>query len=363
MEILASNLNIQSKLFLHAGYVSNSPSLSSNQGESESPYWSNIPRILEVRDVFDQNTPKVELEVTSSLRLKEDRIDEAAIVTVGVEKPQTFAFNRGNTTSMITGLGLFILTVVILYVFIKRLQLIHKKLVPALSVIALVVIVFIVGYVPSRTDNLYALPAPPPWEGVPIQEYADPEQATIAIVYALVAEGLRSIPHSVFTLEEIQDEVRLPKKDLTPGERYAIKTYGLDGWGTLFELQGDAEKGYRLKSAGPDKTFRTEDDLWFFFYSHRYEDFNYMERAFFFQEINGMLVMFFHRFNDGYMFEYNNQEQAIEITGSDFFDLVLVEEFDDVELKNECIESYNRYKDLFSYDPLVLQVRGSSERL
>ena len=75
-----------------------------------------------------------------------------------------------------------------------------------------------------------------------------------------------------------------------------------------------------------------------------------------------MLVVCFHRFNDGYMFEYNNQDQAIEITGSDFFDLVFVEELDDLELKNDCIESYNRYKDLFSYEPLVLQVRGRSER-
>ena len=133
MDILASNLNLESKSFLHAGYISSSP--------------SGRPRALNVGEVFDKNTPKVELEVTSSLRLKEDKIDEAALVTTGVEKPPSFTFNIGITTSMITGVGLFILTVVILYVFVKRLQFIHKKLIPAISVIALTVIVFIVGYV------------------------------------------------------------------------------------------------------------------------------------------------------------------------------------------------------------------------
>lgn len=157
--------------------------------------------------------------------------------------------------------------------------------------------------------------------------------------------------------------MRLPKKALTPGERYAIQTYGLDGWGTPFELQRNSRKGgYKLISAGPDKTLKTKDDLSFFVYPHRYKDFDSMERAFFLQKINGRLVLCFHRFNDGYLFLYNNRKKAIEITGSDLFDLVFIEELGNLELKNDCIESYNRYKDRFSNEPLILQVRGRSMR-
>jgi len=353
MDIFASNFNHPIGSFLHAGYVSS----------SERP----ISSIYDFghEDLYPEMTPKIELEVTSALRLKEAKTEETASITAGAGKPSSFTSNTGVTTSMIAGVSFFILIVGVLYVLRKHLQSIHKRLIPAVSVTALAIIVIFVGCISARNARSYDLPpedATAFWEGVPIQEYADPEQATLAIVYALVAEGLRSISDSVSTLVQIKNEVGLPKKNLTQGERYAIQTYGLDGWGTPFELHGNSEEGYTLMSAGPDKIFSTEDDQKFFFYSHRYIDFGYMERAFFIQKINGELAVCLHRFNWSY-FKYYNQEMAIEIMGSDLFDLVFVGEINKDEFKTACMDTYNRYKDTFSYEPLILQVRGRSPRL
>lgn len=166
------------------------------------------------------------------------------------------------------------------------------------------------------------------WSNVPVRQYADPQAATEAILHGLIAEALSKKP-AVRSLAEIADEVVLPLKpaELTPGQRYAVATYGRDGWGREFRLANvsTANPVAIVRSAGADGAFNTADDL-------------VMECAIaggsvgWERRIPGLYV---RHFADGYkflvhrvpdkLFRFKDAKSAENLTGGAMFDVFEVE--------------------------------------
>jgi hypothetical protein len=103
-------------------------------------------------------------------------------------------------------------------------------------------------------------PPEPPWAGVELREYENPEQATQVILYGLIGNALIHRSSSLDSLAWLTGTISLPTPTPTAGQAYALQTFGLDGWGN--ELRIDADTSYHVvRSAGVDETFDTEDDL------------------------------------------------------------------------------------------------------
>ncbi|MBT3222486.1 MAG: hypothetical protein HN348_25720, partial [Proteobacteria bacterium] len=110
-------------------------------------------------------------------------------------------------------------------------------------------------------------PLDAPWEGVEIQEYQNPEDATKALLYGVIADGLANTDRTVYSLADIQYEVAFPTKNPSEGMEYATTTYGIDGWGKEFKLEshGAPDTGeeiydsWTVTSAGADGTFGNDD--------------------------------------------------------------------------------------------------------
>jgi len=115
---------------------------------------------------------------------------------------------------------------------------------------------------------------PEPWEEITPVRYEHPELATMVLMHAIIGHGLYYLNDEVDSLGELQPVVSLPGvKEYTPGMKYALRYYGLDGWGREFrlssrELVPDEEYARRdsgwlttLQSAGADGAFDTDDDF------------------------------------------------------------------------------------------------------
>jgi hypothetical protein len=199
------------------------------------------------------------------------------------------------------------------------------------------------------------MPAIRPWEGVPIQEYADPGSATVAIMNGLLADAVVNAPagsHDWFKainasesgagLGAFFSEVGLPTKKPTAGEAYALLSFGRDGWGREFRMERGNwktdEPEYWITSAGPDGEFDSADDI--VLGVNRCSDrmwagdtlaqshaggVNDMRWGFWIRKSGGSHVLLFHRWT-GSKFVYSSKALAETLTGSALFDGMGVEE-------------------------------------
>jgi hypothetical protein len=206
-----------------------------------------------------------------------------------------------------------------------------------------------------------ALPAP--WEGVELQAFADPQAATEAILYGIVADGLANIDFEADELKHIQLEVGLPTTDPSPGLAHALETYGFDGWRNELRLQrddgstvdGGAEVArYTVTSAGEDGAFDTEDDIVVRVEGSTDASWDQNRWATFLRpDDQGELVMLFHRWR-GEHFEYLHQAAAADLTGSELFDVF---QADDLEHWIDSLQAaYDDAAAEVDHDPILLQV-------
>jgi hypothetical protein len=112
-----------------------------------------------------------------------------------------------------------------------------------------------------------------PWESITPVRYSNPELATVVLMHGIIGHALYYINEDVSSLAQLQLTVGIPGvEEYTPGMKYALAYYGLDGWGREFRMSTGSiaeHKGYRypagrrvtLESAGADGRFGTADDF------------------------------------------------------------------------------------------------------
>ncbi|MDX9973290.1 MAG: hypothetical protein RBU21_09910 [FCB group bacterium] len=326
--------------FLHVGYISAYP----REFRPNST--------IDGKDIFLQGIP---IDVETALRLK----DEAPVSEAAADRVQLAGF--GGQPLAVSGpaallLGVFFLGVMALYAA-KQCGSARKRAV-LLGVVAACALSGVASlFAPSKADA-YRLPPPDtkaPWEGVTTRAYVDPESATRVLMHGIVGDALANANNSVRTLPQIKDEVGLPVAQPTEGERYALQTYGLDGWGQPFRLEGlhldIVEKSarysrpgipvgssnyllkpetprYVLTSAGPDGEFGTSDDLIATIKAFTETCWDEGFRGLYLHRNGDSYAALFHRWR-GLTFKYRDRQRAAEIAGSDLYDYHTIGTWDD----------------------------------
>lgn len=113
-----------------------------------------------------------------------------------------------------------------------------------------------------------------------------------------------------------------PAAKLTKGQAYALKTYGIDGWGRPFKL-GVVSGAYTVRSAGADGSFGTSDDLKVKIKKYDNGSWDERKRSYFLRHDRaGALIVLFHRWT-GSHFKYLNRDRAKQVTSGETFDLFL----------------------------------------
>ena len=205
------------------------------------------------------------------------------------------------------------------------------------------------------------LPTDSPWEEEQPQSYIQPEQATLAILHGIIRPALVNIGQKIENLANIQDEVALPTKVLTDGQRYALRMYGLDGYGNPFELiptrlknvDGEVYWQYTVTSAGADEEQGTEDDISATFSQNINDNWSWgADPVYYIVEDGDKAVLLYHRWNHK-MFEYSDKAGAKAVTGSDLFDIV---PWLNHEQTSAVQTAYDEMKAESDVAPLMLQV-------
>jgi hypothetical protein len=168
------------------------------------------------------------------------------------------------------------------------------------------------------------LPSDAPWEGEVIRSYVHPEEATVALLNGIVAPALANIGQKVASLANIQEEVALPVRTLSEGQAYALKTYGIDGFGNLMRLEKDVdEKSYTVTSAGRDGVHGTDDDISVKVAQNVNDSWGWAAQpAYYLVNHDGQVQVLYHRWKHE-MFDYNDKALAEEITGSVKYDVLV----------------------------------------
>ncbi len=335
MRILASALVDTVDQFLHAGYI------------------SAYPRTLYPDMMLYGDGPTLQLDMVQALQLQ----GETAAATIGGGGQLAAVAASTGSPTLVAAAGAAAVGAVGVALLQRQLKL-RPRVALAVGAMAGLLTVGNIscGEAEPGVDEK-ALPAP--WEGVELEQFADPEAATQAILYGIVADGLANIDFEADALEHIQLEVGLPTTDPSDGMTHALETYGYDGWRNALRMDkellttGDLAR-YIVTSAGPDGDFDTEDDL-----SIRIEpssDGSWDENrwaTFLRQDDGGELVMLFHRWR-GEHFEYLHQDEARALTGTDLFDLFQAADLD--HWIDGLEAAYDAAADGVDHDPILLQV-------
>jgi hypothetical protein len=170
------------------------------------------------------------------------------------------------------------------------------------------------------TCNEEELPTEVPWKNAEVQQYKNPAMATQGLLHGIIADGIINVGSPIAELANIQAEVGLPTNSPTAGQAYALKTFGLDGWGQEFRLTKQADGKYEVRSGGADGTFDNADDLSIEVNQTSNSDWDSDRYAFFVRKVGGKTNLFYHRWS-GDHFEYHNEELAQTATGTKLFDL------------------------------------------
>ena len=326
--------------FLHAGYV------------------SAYPRALEAvayppgSEYFDSAEKVIELNMHEALELGKSAVD------AGVSDASAAVMSSGGNTSLLIG-ALSVLGVLgLLYLWKRQGGIGAAAFRPAWAASTFAMVLLLLN--PHCKDDK-TLPTDPPWEGETVQSYAHPEEATYAILYGIIKPATAGIGQGVDVLANIQNETALPVKSLTEGEQYALKMYGLDGWGNPFALNWTEEsyyeesnyRVYEVTSAGPDGTMNTDDDISASFRQITNDCWgDVTEVSFYIVPSGDTPTLLFHRWKNK-MFEYNDKSVAEGLTGDVLFDVL-----DDLnETQIAAVDtSFNNLASDGGSDPLVLQV-------
>ncbi|HPO15013.1 MAG TPA: hypothetical protein PLI09_16340 [Candidatus Hydrogenedentes bacterium] len=173
---------------------------------------------------------------------------------------------------------------------------------------------------------------PAPWDSIAVRTYADPELATRVLLHGIIADALMSTPKYIASLPELASEVGLPIKQLTEGQAYALKTYGVDGWGHAFQFRSECKDAgffrkrnvpniYHISSAGQDGVFGTIDDLRLKLNMPDEYTWDQVKPALFAHK-NGDDIQYFYRRWSGSLFSPSDPESAREFTGTDLYDVM-----------------------------------------
>jgi hypothetical protein len=370
MKILASSIVDTAQAFLHSGYVSGYP-----RPFDPAQYPGAYP---------EQNPAQLKLDVAESLRLQGEQL--AAAVTGSTDPTVAVAAVAGNPqwVSLLVGSACFAAIVAFGYLIGDRLKAGWRSRVPALAAAAAAVVVAACSGDASVETNPGGsgapgtdpttdptteptapapLPTEVPWDGMELREYASPELATQVLLHGIIADAIINVGQPIESLANIQNEVGLPTTTLTEGEAYALQTYGIDGWGNEFRLvlasvepyPGYGPQGlYHVTSAGEDGVFDTADDLSIAVDQTDDGEFDQSRHAWFLTEHAEQTYVAFHRWT-GELFEYNNEAVALQVTGSELFDLFTMEDYYD-ELRTAIESSYQEMAAAVDYSPLVLEV-------
>jgi hypothetical protein len=323
MKILASSVHLTQvvETFLHAGYGSAFPRTLIQWGRG-------LPR---------DGRPRMQLELTEALRLKGENLASAATSTHGESSDAAIGIGAGLLDSvqgqLLAGLVVFFGGLALYYLLRQRRAHHHRLALfrPRAAALALALLAapLLVGW--QSADPSAANRAP--WDGVPRKQYANPKQATQALMRMVIADALANtgkVPGGyeyarlkLTSLAQIQREVGLPTAQLTDGMRYALKTYGLDGWGRPFRVRGRWGYGFRITSAGQDGKYGTRDDHKTRVHLDKLYEWESRRRAFFLREVGGELVVLFHR-SKMRTFRFHDEKRAQAATKTKLFDLIPV---------------------------------------
>lgn len=246
MEILAGSLNVEAGSFLHAGYLSAAPRTYERHGSY----------------VLAKSKFKL-IDVKKSVELKKS-VEQAPPATAAemVSRPLQPAMMVSDVFTLSIAFFFFAYLISFYYRRVRKLATPGWR--PWLFASVPILVFACIQYWAVPAYESFSLNRlPPPWNGVPIQEYQDPQAATDAILHALIANALVGVRWDVENLAAIQNEVAFPviAAEYTNGMKYAQKTYGRDGWGRKFSFQQLEKHQYRVASAGPDGQFDTKDDM------------------------------------------------------------------------------------------------------
>jgi hypothetical protein len=299
MQILGGSVDVvgagqrAAELFLHAGYI------------------SAYPRTL-WPDMVQVGTPKVELDLVEAFRLQSEQVAHA------LPTPDMSGFAASVATSgdwWMTALGVagFFVALVGAYLLRDRLGRAATAL-PALVLVAALATGFS-GLSCSEEE----LPDKVPWQEVTTKSYADPDMATQGLLHGIIADGIINVGQPIDSLANIQNEVGLPTATPTPGQAYALATYGLDGWGRDFRLTKQDDGQVEVRSAGADGAFDNADDLFITVRQTSNGDWDQSRHAFFLRKLDNEMALFYHRWS-GSHFEYHFEDAAQAATGGPLFD-------------------------------------------
>ncbi len=322
-------------------------------------YMSAYPRQLEPgayppgSNEFSQ-LPSQQIDLTQAFRLSDNventqgLLDASAGLTAGLP-------HSGLWFSVLAFAG----TVALLYLVLRRFTVGSPYRSFSASAAAMFAVISIFTFY-CNDDN--SLPVDKPWEGMSLKAYENPELATRAILFGIIAPAAANIGQTVTTTANIQNEVALPVKNPNEGMRYALDTYGIDGWGNEFQFVVDSEKSdkqdytiYTVTSSGPDETFNTEDDISATFNQTVNGSWGYSPpNAFFLVSNNDNIEVLFHRWKNK-MFEYHDKEAAKKISDSTLFDVLPRSYLSETQIQ-EIEKAYNAAKSDLSDSPVLLQV-------
>ena len=325
MKLLAGSLNVEVDEFLHAGYLS--------------AYPRSFGPSVDYR--FEGGLAKVDIiDVKKALTLKsssdgDDTASDTAMAEVSLQAepfpPASMSVSEVRDLS-VEGLSLAIVFFFFTYLvslYYRRIRKVQKPgwrpwLLTGVPILLLVV--FFHGVFPAYQErHLNSLG--PPWKGLPIQAYEDPEAATQAILHGLIAHALPGCPVEASGLAAIQHEVAFPVAagQLTPGMSYAVRAYGRDGWGRDFSFKPLDKGRYQITSAGADGVQGTQDDVTVVTPARHSDDWEQHVNGVYVRRVKGELVSFIHRI-DHRNFRRQNAGEADKLTGTDLFDMLSLSE-------------------------------------
>jgi hypothetical protein len=332
MEILGASTVQAAETFLHPGYI------------------SAYPRTLypEMGYPIQHSDPTVQLDMAEALRLQNETLASAASTGDGSVWNHAFASLSAWPTVVVAAAAFFGLLA--LYVVMKDRWRWRwpGRLKTGFTLAPLLAVAMMVG-----TCGPEPLPNQKPWEGVPLQQYANPDQATLAIMHGIIADAIINVGQPIENLANIQNEVGLPIANPTEGMAYALLTYGVDGWGREFELSRSGDQ-YTVTSAGPDGQFGNGDDLSMTVSQTSNSDWDMQRYAFFTREVSGQRYIYFHRWT-GDHFKYIDQDLALSHTDTKLFDVFAHQDLT-TDAQTAADTAWDQATSGVTHTPLILQV-------
>jgi hypothetical protein len=309
MRIFTGSVNDTSNHFLHAGYVSAYPRSFGMMGSYQ----------------FQRANLEV-LDVNAALRLKDSKAGALnSSVTTLTARPWSMA---GMLKSAGSNRDIFLFPIVLAF-FLFLAGLYYRRIrrsnsgwkTPATAVLPALLFVLLAQFIwPAAHMNSL----PPPWQGAPVQEYADPDRATRVLLYGVIADGLAGCSFKVKNLSALQEEVGFPVKpgEMTPGMVYALKNYGRDGWGREFKF----DSRHKISSAGPDGEHGTADDIRLTIRPATEDDWEHMVEGIYLRKSEKHFAVVLHRVAHSH-FAFAYKDEARKAFGTDLYDMIPASEF------------------------------------